>query len=87
MNDIFCGSVYREDLYEPLISALLSCSHEDSVIFLGLTRQFSKPRFFELLAAQFSYKLVPHEALPGDYQAGSNTEIGLFVLQRLRIAN
>ena len=39
---MYFQSVYREDLYGPLINALVACSHKDTVIFLGLTRQFAK---------------------------------------------
>lgn len=42
-------SVYNQSLYVPLVEALRTCCHERSIIFLGLTRLFSKPHFFTLL--------------------------------------
>jgi hypothetical protein len=80
-------SVYREDLYLPLINTLYSCSHSNSVIFLGLTRQFSKPLFFEVLRKSFTFTLVPQHALSTAYGVGSgNEEIGLFILQKIELS-
>jgi hypothetical protein len=42
-------SVYNQSLYVPLVEALRTCCHERSIVFLGLTRLFSKPHFFALL--------------------------------------
>jgi hypothetical protein len=74
-------SVYREELYEPLIECLKLLCHEESVILLGLTRSFAKPDFFHLMRAHgLRYTMVPMEALPASYYtetAGSN--VGLFL--------
>jgi hypothetical protein len=74
-------SVYREELYEPLINSLKLLCHEESVILLGLTRSFAKPNFFHLMRAHgLRYTMVPMEALPVSYYsdtAGSN--VGLFI--------
>ena len=42
-------SVYNESLYAPLISSIDICCHDQSVVFLGLTRLFAKPTFFKML--------------------------------------
>mmetsp|Transcript_7641 Transcript_7641/g.10843 ORF Transcript_7641/g.10843 Transcript_7641/m.10843 type:complete len:128 (-) Transcript_7641:350-733(-) len=72
--------VYREDLYQPLISAILKYIHSRSVVFLGMTKQFTKPSFFELLVSSgLCYRMIPFE-----YLCKSNDNladnIGLFVL-------
>ena len=78
--------VYKEELYEPLINTLLEVSHNDSIIFLGLTRLFAKRQFFEkLLVAGLTYTLIPQEVLPREFQADTNMrDVGLFVLRRRR---
>jgi hypothetical protein len=77
-------SVYREELYDPLIRALDVVSHEQTVIFLGLTRIFAKPLFFERLrAGGFDYTLVPHECAPKQYRSETNNrDIGLFIVRK-----
>ena len=83
----FCFSVYREELYAPFVNSLLSCSHNNSVLFVGLTRSFATPKFFSILSESFSYTMVPWAAYDDPTTDGSNlgvdTQIGLFVLQRL----
>jgi len=76
--------VYREDLYLPLINALSATSHEGSYIFLGLTRLFIKPYFFDLLKQHgFSYQMIPQESLPLEYQEQtSGRDVGLFILRK-----
>lgn len=80
-SQIISCSVYREELYEPLIRSLKLLCHQDSVILLGLTRSFAKPHFFRLMRSHgLKYTMVPMEALPETYYsetAGSN--VGLFV--------
>ena len=81
--------VYHEKLYQPLIETIAHCAHDDSMVFLGVTRQFAKPQFYaKLAAAGFSYTLVPHEALPLSCSADTGgRDCGLFLLQRRRRAN
>ena len=77
-------SVYNESLYQPLLDAILNHSHENSVCFLGLSRDFSKPAFFSLLDAcsGLDYKKIPHatvaDALPHIKRDIEN--IGIFVV-------
>jgi hypothetical protein len=55
--------VYREDLYQPLIDTMLACSDENTVIILGITREFSKVPFYDALKKHFSFTLIPYETL------------------------
>ena len=71
-------SVYREDLYEPLISSLRACSTLSTVLLLGMTREFTKPLFFELFGQHFSYKQL---FIPGNNT--SNT--GIFVCRPITV--
>lgn len=77
--------VYKEELYMPFIDALTECCHNSSIIFLGLTRVFAKPLFFEYLKkAGFQYTMVPQESLPLGW--GNDTtgrDVGLFVVTRV----
>jgi SAM-dependent methyltransferase len=74
--------VYKEELYVPFINALLESSHSSTVIFLGLTRIFAKPLFFDVLKSSgFVYTMVPQEALPEGF--GNDTtgrDVGLFIV-------
>jgi predicted nicotinamide N-methyase len=85
-NDIVLAfeCVYNEELYEPFIAALESTTDENSIIFIGLTRTFSKPLFFETLRAHgFKYTLLPQEALPADYRnESSGRDVGMFLCSR-----
>jgi predicted nicotinamide N-methyase len=77
--------IYRENLYGPLIDSLDCVCHDDTVIFLGLTRQFlGKGLFFEQLAAAgFDYTMVPHECtVPSTRRKEGSEDVGLFVVQR-----
>jgi len=81
--------VYNPTLYKPLIRTILHLSHLDSVIFLGITRQFASPSFFKLLTESgLSYTLLPHEALPPSACVNTGgAECGLFLLRRLSVSN
>lgn len=76
--------VYKETLYEALLDIIVHCSSRHTVTFLGLTRQFTKPRFFSLCAERhLLYTLVPHEALPpGCGDATGGRDCGLLVLRK-----
>ena len=50
--------VYNEDLYQPLLSSIVRHSHAHSVTFLALSRDFSKPLFFDLLTKTRTKTLV-----------------------------
>lgn len=78
-------SVYNESLYQPLLDAILNHSHANSVCFLGLSRDFSKPAFFALLdASGLDYKKIPHatvaDALPDISTVRDIGNIGIFVV-------
>lgn len=81
MNDFYYYSVYREELYEPLVKSLQLLCKKDSVIFLGLTRLYAKPSFFRLLRLYgFKYTMIPMEALPEAYYSQTaGSDVGLFV--------
>lgn len=78
-------SLYKEELYEPLIRAMLRTSHAQSVFFLGVTRAFVKPRFFALLTAHgFTYRKMPANKLADHMPYDPST--GMFVVQRVGAA-
>lgn len=81
--------IYRENLYGPLIHSFDSVCHEDTVIFLGLTRNFGKALFFEQLAAAgFDYTMVPHECtLSSTRRKEGSEDVGLFVVQRTKVSD
>ena len=69
--------VYREDLFQPLITTLIAKSHEKTVIFLGITRQFATsaegPLFFDLLTENgYFYKKIPFESVVPDADPNPN---------------
>jgi len=74
--------VYREDLYQPLIDTLLRLSTKQTLIFLGLTRLFAKPVFFDLLhASGIYYTRLPEHSLPEALRRDVNTsDCGLLLL-------
>jgi hypothetical protein len=75
--------VYNEDLYAPLINALKISCHKASIVFLGLTRLFAKPSFFQMLLDNgFVYTMIPQESAPLEYRNETNgRDIGLFVIK------
>lgn len=74
--------VYREDLYGPLLQMLKVSAHANTIIFLGLTRLFAQARFFTLLEEHgFSYKKIPHIAIPVFTNATNDTAI--FIVWRV----
>lgn len=74
-------SVYREELYEPLIKSLQCLCKKESIILLGLTRLYAKPSFFHLLRLHgFKYTMIPMEALPENYYSKTaGSDVGLFL--------
>jgi SAM-dependent methyltransferase len=75
--------IYREFLYQPLIEAFKAVCRPTTVIFLGLTRHFAKPAYFDQLeAAGFDYRMVPHEVTlaPAKLREGGSRDVGLFVV-------
>ena len=82
-------SVYALELFDPFISALVACCHQQSTVFIGMTREFSKPIFFKKLSKYFTYTLVPYSntVCSSDTGSGSSSceysNIGLFICQLL----
>ena len=78
-------SVYREDLYLPLILTILKYSHVHTVTYLGLTKQFMSPSFFECLRSHgLLYRMIPHAVIKS-YAADQDAvdeNIGLFLVFR-----
>ena len=76
--------VYKEELYEGLINSMSRLCHSNTIIFLGLTRSFSKPYFFNILSQRgFQYMLIPQECFEEQYGADfANGNLGLFVIRR-----
>ena len=74
--------VYREDLYQPLIDTILHLSTKQTLIFLGLTRLFARPVFFDLLHAHgIYYTRLPEHSLPANLRRDVNTsDCGLLML-------
>ena len=71
-------SVYREDLYLPLIRAIKQQSHKQTLCFLGSTRQFTKPLFFHMLEQNgLGYKKLPVGLLQASVLDES---IGMFII-------
>jgi len=72
--------VYKVGLYEPFVKTLRSLSNPETVIIMGMTRQFLQPKFFTLMSEYgFQYSLLPQEALSASYCHDNGTETGLFV--------
>ena len=78
-------SVYKEELFEPLIKTILSKSHEETVTVLGMTRAFVSTKFFQLLRQYgLQYQKIPLSTLQ---DSGLNTKhdiavIGFFFIQK-----
>ena len=71
-------SVYREDLYLPLIETIKQQSHRSTLCFLGSTRQFTKPLFFHLLEKNgLAYKKLPSNLIADGVLDNS---IGMFII-------
>jgi predicted nicotinamide N-methyase len=72
--------VYKVGLYEPFVKTLRSLSSSQTVVIMGMTRQFLQPKFFTLLTEYgFQYSLLPQETLSANYCRDNGTETGLFI--------
>ncbi len=78
MSNIEMCSVYKEELYLPFIRTLVACSTKQSIIFLGMTRDFLNPHFFDLLNNYFTYTLLPYESISYHHD---KYNIGIFICQ------
>ena len=89
INTMIYISVYALELFDPFISALVACCHQQSIVLLGMTREFSKPIFFKKLSLYFTYTLVPYNNTICSSDTGDSnssceySNIGLFICQLL----
>lgn len=78
--------VYKDELFEMFIKTLSSLSNDDTVIFLGLTRNFQmgKQTFWNMLKLHnFHYTMIPQESLPIAYRNEMNgRDCGIFILSK-----
>ena len=80
--DVILGfeCVYKEELYVPFITVIKQLANKDSVVILGMTRQFLKPHFFDLLRQfGFVYTLLPQEDFAHEYHNQNGLDTGLFL--------
>ncbi len=84
---IVLNSVYRENLYEPLIRTIEAKSHSNTKIFLGMTRAFVSPKFFQLLEKhnfvyrKVSKQMIEHSRLHNK-RKHDTTLIGIFMIEK-----
>ena len=78
----FFYSVYRSDLYLPLVLTILRLGHERTITYLGMTKQFTTPAFFDcLIANDLQYRMIPHEVVKNcNFATSFEGNIGLFVV-------
>lgn len=77
--------VYKESLYEPFIKTLDALCHDKSLIFLGMTRNFMRSKFFKLLREHgYIYTLIPQNNIPNiEYRSnGSLRDTGLLICSK-----
>ena len=75
-------SVYKEELYNDLISTLDQLSHNYTIIILGMTKSFIKPSFFQLLHRNgFNYIMLPTSSI-NYIENVVNNEVGLFIVKK-----
>jgi predicted nicotinamide N-methyase len=82
--DFIFGSdlAYRKELYEPLVSSLVTLSHPRTIILIGCTMQDTRPAFFDLLWQHgFTYTRIPDGYMMPEYKGKI---FGLFLIQKRR---
>jgi hypothetical protein len=58
----FSCSVYKEELYLPLIKTIIHFSHNETVIILGMSKSFISSKFFDYLDEnQIFYEKIPNQ--------------------------
>ncbi len=80
--DLILGSdvAYRDELHDPLIQALLECSHSKTITLLGVTMNDTKPIFFtKLIQHGFQYERIADHCMDPSFRG---TNFGIFVIQR-----
>ena len=79
-------SVYKEELFIPLIDTLEAKGHENSIAILGITRAFAKESFVDMLRARgFRYKKIPTSSMilsPNHSAAHDLSEIAIIIITR-----
>jgi len=78
--------VYKDELFEHFIKTMNTLSTNNTLIFLGLTRNFQngKQIFWEILKNyNFYYTMIPQESLPIEYHNEMNCrDCSIFVLSK-----
>ena len=78
--------VYKDELFEIFIKTMDALSNNDTVIFLGLTRNFQngKQVFWEILKRyDFQYIMIPQDNLPFEYHNEMNCrDCSIFLLSK-----
>lgn len=77
--------VYKHELYEAFIKTMDTLSNDNTIIFLGLTRNFQNGNktFWDMLRKKFHFILIPQESLPYEYHEEMNCrDCGIFVLSK-----
>jgi len=82
--------VYKNELYEPFIKTIDTLSNNNTIIFLGLTRNFQNVRqmFWDILRKyKFHFMMIPQESLPSEYHDEMNCrDCGIFVLSKKKLS-
>lgn len=85
--DVVLGTdlAYREELFLPVVRALLAASDAHTVTLLGVTRSDTGPAFFDLLRQHgFEYYRVPDWEMKGKSESGAVANFGLFFIFKQR---
>jgi predicted nicotinamide N-methyase len=83
--DLIVGSdlAYHKSLYQPLIKTLQYCSHDESVILLGVTMNDTTPDFFvQLRQAGFQYQRFSDRLFEDSTFRGRT--FGIFYIRKVR---
>jgi hypothetical protein len=88
--DLIIGSdlAYRDELYDPLIAALLQFYDNVStpkklLTILGVTMTDTKPVFFrKLIQAKFRYEKLADHLLQPEFRGSGSRQFGIFVIYR-----
>ena len=78
--------VYKTELFEVFIQTMDTLSNDNTVIFLGLTRNFQngKSTFWDILRRyKFHYMMIPQQSLPIEYHNEMNyRDCSIFILSK-----
>lgn len=84
-------SVYKEELYLPLIQTILQFSHSETVVLLAMSKSFISSKFFDYCKElRINYEKLPAATVKGIFQGSKlypNIQdldnIGIFSLSRI----